>query len=59
MKLFQTGYESAQWIHNVLSRIKFTAFNFFNINYGMLLGFVSALVTQLVIFIQFNAVQIK
>lgn len=39
----------------MLARIKFTASGFFIVNYNMLFGFFSALITYLIILIQFNS----
>lgn len=39
----------------MISYMKFSAYGFFTIDYNMLCGFMTALVTYLVIFIQFYA----
>lgn len=56
---FQTITDSATYLHSVLSRIQFTALGFFNINYNTLFGFCSALITYLVLLIQFNSIYEK
>lgn len=45
----------SDWLDPMLSSIRFSAFGFFHINYNMLFGFISALITYLVILIQFNS----
>lgn len=47
--------EFHNWFHPMLSRIRFTACGFFHINYNMLFGFTSALITYLIILVQFNS----
>lgn len=49
-----TGGKEFEFLEPMLSKIKFSASGFFNINYNMLFGFVSALVTYLIILIQFH-----
>lgn len=48
------GYSS--WLNPMLCRIKFSANGFFQLNYNMLFGFISALITYLIILIQFNSI---
>ncbi|XP_055591220.1 uncharacterized protein LOC129743264 [Uranotaenia lowii] len=48
--------QSSIWFPNLISSIKFSALGFFNINYNMLSGFFAALITYLIIFIQFNSI---
>uniref|UniRef100_A0A7G3AEA5 Gustatory receptor n=1 Tax=Lutzomyia longipalpis TaxID=7200 RepID=A0A7G3AEA5_LUTLO len=45
--------ELSIWLHPMISHMRFTAFGFFSIDYTMLCGFMTAIITYLVIFIQF------
>lgn len=45
------------WLHPFVTNMKFTAYGFFAINYNSLCGFMTAIITYLVIFIQFYAIQ--
>lgn len=47
--------ELSIWVHPMVSYMKFSAYGFFTIDYNMLCGFMTALITYLVIFIQFYA----
>lgn len=53
--LLQNAEHNIYWLYNMLARIRFSALGFFNINYSSLFGFISALITYLVILIQFNS----
>lgn len=46
----------SSWLHPLLINIKINAFGFFNVNLGMLCGFLSALITYLLIMIQCNEI---
>ncbi|KAL1401919.1 hypothetical protein pipiens_001915 [Culex pipiens pipiens] len=48
--------QSSVWFPNLISSVKFSALGFFNINYNMLSSFFAALITYLIIFIQFNSI---
>ena len=50
----EKGGPDLDMVQPILSRINFSAHGFFQINYNMLFGFVSALITYLIILIQFN-----
>lgn len=50
----QNGYST--WLNPMLTRIKFSANGFFQLNYNMLFGYISALITYLIILIQFNSI---
>ena len=43
----------SSWIHPMVSQLRFTAFGFFNLDHGMLCSFMAALITYLIIFMQF------
>lgn len=47
--------ELSIWVHPMISYMKFSAYGFFTIDYNMLCGFMTALITYLVVFIQFYA----
>lgn len=47
--------ELSIWVHPMISSMKFSGYGFFTIDYSMLCGFMTALITYLVIFIQFYA----
>ncbi|GAB0098811.1 hypothetical protein DMENIID0001_146150 [Sergentomyia squamirostris] len=48
--------ELSIWLHPMISHMKLTAFGFFSIDYTMLCGFMTAIITYLVIFIQFYSI---
>nr|NP_001345483.1 gustatory receptor 48 [Aedes aegypti] len=48
--------KSSVWFPCLISRIKFSAMGFFDINYNMLCGFSAGLITYLIIFIQFSSI---
>ena len=47
------------WVHPMVSQMRFSAYGFFCINHGMLCSFMAALITYLIIFIQFYGVHGK
>lgn len=47
-----SGNEFLIWIYYKLTRISFSAWGFFPLNFKMVFGFISALITELVIFLQ-------